>query len=95
MTPPQWLHVTVLRVGTGDLVTQGEMSRMLARSQAELTPTAPITVTLQRVIYHPEAIALSVSPRQRWPRPRGGARRDAEVFGSTPLTGRVTSGRYT
>ncbi len=62
MTPPQWLHVTVLRIGTADLVTQDEMSRMLARAKAELARTAPVTVALQRVIYHPEAIALSVFP---------------------------------
>ena len=62
MTPPQWLHVTVLRAGTADLVTPGDISRMLVKAQAELARTAPVTVTLQRVFYHPEAIALSVSP---------------------------------
>jgi 2'-5' RNA ligase len=62
MTPLQWLHVTVLRAGTTDQVTPGDMSRMLARAQAELARTASVTVTLQRVIYHPEAIALGVSP---------------------------------
>jgi 2'-5' RNA ligase len=62
MTPPQWLHVTVLRAGTAALVTQDDMSRMLARAQAELARTSPVTVTLQRIFYHPEAIALSVSP---------------------------------
>jgi 2'-5' RNA ligase len=62
MTPPQWLHVTVLRAGTTDRVTQDDIGRMLARAQAELARTAPITVTMQRVIYHPEAIALSASP---------------------------------
>ena len=35
MTPLQWLHVTVLRVGTADVVTQGDMNRMLARAQAQ------------------------------------------------------------
>jgi 2'-5' RNA ligase len=63
MTPPEWLHVTVLRVGTADLVTQDNMSRMLARAQASLARIAPVTVTLRRVFYHPEAITLSVSPR--------------------------------
>lgn len=63
MTPPEWLHVTVLRAGTADLVTQDDMRRMLARAQADLARTAPVTVTLQRVFYHPEAIVLSVSPR--------------------------------
>jgi 2'-5' RNA ligase len=62
MTPPQWLHVTLLRVGTADLVTEGDMSRMLARAQAALSRTAPVTVTLERIFYHPEAIALGVSP---------------------------------
>lgn len=61
MTPSKWLHVTVLRAGTADLVTQDHMSQMLARAQAHLAQTAPVTVTLQRVFYHPEAIALSVS----------------------------------
>jgi 2'-5' RNA ligase len=62
MTPPQWLHVTVLRAGTAELVTQDDMSQMLARAQAHLARTAPVTVTLQRVFYHPEAIVLSLSP---------------------------------
>jgi len=62
VTPPQWLHVTVLRAGTAALVTEDDMSRMLARAQADLSRTGPVTVTLQRVFYHPEAIALGVSP---------------------------------
>jgi 2'-5' RNA ligase len=62
MTPPQWLHVTILRAGTADVVTEDDMSRMLARAQADLARTAPVTVTLQRVFYHPEAIVLSVAP---------------------------------
>jgi 2'-5' RNA ligase len=62
MTPPQWLHVTVLRAGTADRITGGDMEQMLARAQAALARTPPVTVTLRRVLYHPEAIALSVSP---------------------------------
>jgi 2'-5' RNA ligase len=63
MTPPQWLHVTVQRVAGAGQVTQDDMGRMLARAQASLAQAAPVTVTLQRVFYHPEAIALAVSPR--------------------------------
>lgn len=63
MTPPEWLHVTILRAGAAGTVTQDDMSRMLARAQADLARTAPVTVTLQRVFYHPEAIVLSVAPR--------------------------------
>jgi 2'-5' RNA ligase len=62
MTPPEWLHVTILRAGTADQVTRDDMSSMLARAQTELAGTAPVTVTLERVFYHPEAIVLSVSP---------------------------------
>jgi 2'-5' RNA ligase len=62
MTPPEWLHVTVLRAGTAALVTQDDMSQMLARARAHLAGTAPVTVTLQRIFYHPEAIVLNVSP---------------------------------
>ena len=62
MTPPEWLHVTILRAGTTDTVTRDGMSRMLAMAQAELTGTAPVTVTLERVFYHPEAIVLSATP---------------------------------
>jgi 2'-5' RNA ligase len=62
MTPLQWLHVTVLRAGTTGTVTQEDMSRMIARAQATLAQAAPVAVTLERVLYHPEAIALSVHP---------------------------------
>jgi 2'-5' RNA ligase len=39
------------------------MGRMLDRAQAALAGTPPVTVTLERVFYHPEAIALGVSPK--------------------------------
>ena len=62
MTPSQWLHVTVLRVGTTDQVTPGAMEHMLATAQAALARTPPVTLTLGRILYHTEAIAVSVSP---------------------------------
>ena len=62
MTPPEWLHVTILRAGTAGTVTRDDMSRMLARAQDGLAQAAPVTVTLERVFYHPEAIVLGVSP---------------------------------
>lgn len=88
MTPPQWLHVTVLRAGTAGLVTQDDMSRMLARAQAELIRTAPIGVTLQRIFYHPEAVALSVSPRSALAPVLAAARSAThEVLGETAADG--------
>lgn len=65
MTPPQRLHMTVMRAGTSGGVTRDDMERMTARAQAYLGRVPPVTVTLSRVLYHPEAIALRVS--------RGGA----------------------
>ena len=62
MTPAEWLHVTIMRAGTSDVITPDDMSRMLDRAQAELAHAAPVTVTFQRVFYHPEAIVLSAAP---------------------------------
>jgi 2'-5' RNA ligase len=62
MTPPRWLHVTVLRAGAAGQISEGDMEQMIARAQSALARTPPVTVTLQRVLYHPEAIALGVSP---------------------------------
>jgi 2'-5' RNA ligase len=62
MTPLRWLHVTVLRVGPADRITQADMRRMLATAQGALAGTPPVTVALERVYYHPEAIAVSVAP---------------------------------
>jgi len=62
MTPPQWLHVTVLRAGTTGQVTRGDIDQMLASARSALADTPPVTVRLEQVLYHPEAIALGVSP---------------------------------
>jgi 2'-5' RNA ligase len=62
MTPPQWLHVTVLRAGTAGQITEGDMEQMITRAQAALARTPPVTVTLRRIFYHPEAIVIDVSP---------------------------------
>lgn len=62
MTPPQWLHVTVLRAGTIGRITEGDMEQMIASAQAALARMPPVTVTLRHVLYYREAIALSLSP---------------------------------
>jgi hypothetical protein len=84
VTPPHWLHATVLRAGPADLVTQGDTNRMLARAQAELARTVP--VTLQRVYYHPEAIALVMSPASALAPVLAAARADGERDEWTPPT---------
>lgn len=62
MTPPRWLHVTVLLAGPVAAITPDDMNEMLARARTALAGIAPVTVTLGRVLYSPEGIALGVSP---------------------------------
>jgi 2'-5' RNA ligase len=62
MTPERWLHITVLLAGPAADITPGQRGIMLASAGNALSGTAPVTVTLDRVFYHPEAIALGVSP---------------------------------
>jgi 2'-5' RNA ligase len=62
MTPMRWLHITVLLAGFTTEITQDSMSEMLVRATPPLSRTAPVAVTLKRVLYHPEGIALDVSP---------------------------------
>ena len=61
-TPLRWLHVTVFLAGSAAGITEGSMNEMLSRARLPLSGTAPVTVTLKRVLYHPEGIALDVSP---------------------------------
>lgn len=62
MTPMRWLHITVLRAGSITEITEDSMEEMLSRARLLLSRIQPIAVTFRRVLYHPEAIALGVSP---------------------------------
>jgi 2'-5' RNA ligase len=62
MTPARWLHVTVLLAGPAAAITRDDMGEMLARARAALAGTPAVTVTLGRVLYSREGIALGVSP---------------------------------
>ena len=62
MTPARWLHATVLLAGPAAAITRDAMDDMLARATAALAGTAPVTVTLGRILYSPEGIALGISP---------------------------------
>ena len=64
MTPLQWLHITVLVAGPSEQISGQAMSEMLAAAQQSITGTAPITIELSRIIYHPEAIALAAEPTE-------------------------------
>jgi 2'-5' RNA ligase len=62
MTPVRWLHATVLLAGHAAAITPNDMSEMLTTARAALAKTPPVTVTLGRVLYSPEGIALGISP---------------------------------
>jgi 2'-5' RNA ligase len=62
MTPLRWLHATVLLVGRAADLTQSDLDQMLSEARLKLNGTAPQTVTLGPVIYHPEGIVLPMSP---------------------------------
>ncbi|MEU8306893.1 2'-5' RNA ligase family protein [Actinomadura sp. NPDC048955] len=62
MTPIEWLHITTLVVGpTGETTTEQQRTMLTAASQL-LAALPPVTVTLSRVLYHPEAIAVAAHP---------------------------------
>jgi 2'-5' RNA ligase len=62
MTPLERLHVTTMMAGPAASVTDGQLDQMARTAANLLADTAPIAVTLGRVLYHPEAITLGISP---------------------------------
>ena len=62
MTPLEWLHITTLIAGPADEIASDEMKGMLANAEQSLSKTLPITVSLGRILYHPEAIVLDIRP---------------------------------
>ena len=62
MTPVEWLHITVLIAGSTDELAENEMRGMIAKAKILLSPVPPIAISFERILYHPEAIALEVQP---------------------------------
>lgn len=63
MTPLEWLHITTLIAGSTNDVSDDQMERMLIEAARPLSRIHPITITLERIFYHPEAILLDVRPK--------------------------------
>jgi hypothetical protein len=61
-TPEQRLHLSVLRLGLVTELARNEIDAMTAQARHLLRQVPPATRTLGRVLYHPEAITLGVSP---------------------------------
>jgi 2'-5' RNA ligase len=60
---PHLLHLTTYIVGFADEVPKSAVEEMIASARERLSTVAPIPVTIGRVGYHPQAVALIVEPR--------------------------------
>ncbi|MEU0485796.1 2'-5' RNA ligase family protein [Streptosporangium sp. NPDC006013] len=65
LVAPEFLHLTTLIAGFSHEITGDQMDVMVQEAGKLLAKTSPITVTLGRVLYHPEAIVLEVRPAER------------------------------
>lgn len=63
-TPEKWLHVTTLVVGSTVQIPSEQTTAMLREATRTLSDVQPISVSLGRVLYHPEAIMLGVQPER-------------------------------
>jgi 2'-5' RNA ligase len=63
-TPLNWLHMTTLVAGPADDFSPSQLQQMIQTAGQLLAETAPVTATLGRIGYHPEAIVLAVAPAE-------------------------------
>jgi 2'-5' RNA ligase len=64
VTPLEWLHMTALVAGPAKQFTLPQIKQMAASAAAYLAGNPPITVSLSKILYHPEAIMLAVTPAE-------------------------------
>lgn len=64
MTPLTWLHMTVLIAGPASKLGDEQIQQMAGVAGRLLADVPPPTVTVGRVLYHPEAIMLAARPAQ-------------------------------
>jgi len=64
MTPVRWLHITLLVAGTTDDIDRDAMHAMLKQARESVSHIPPAKVEIGRIIYHPEAVMLAVTPRE-------------------------------
>jgi 2'-5' RNA ligase len=64
MTPLERLHMTTMLAGPASDFTDDQLERMAQTAEGLLASMPPVTVTVGRILYHPEAIMLGVSPAQ-------------------------------
>src|SRR5450755_1089418 len=64
MTPHEWLHMTTAVAGPAASFSGEQLQQMTRTAATLLADVPPMTVTLGRVLYHPEAIMLGVAPTE-------------------------------
>ncbi len=64
LTPYAWLHITALNAGLATQISPEQIRQMSTTAARLLADMPPITATLGKVLYHPEAIMLAVQPAE-------------------------------
>lgn len=62
LTPENRLHLTTLHVGSTEQISTDELDAMLFTARNAVGEIEPPNVTLRKILYHPEAIVLGVTP---------------------------------
>src|SRR5438093_12990794 len=56
LVPMRWLHLTTYIVGFVDEIPKAKVEAMAAEAERLMAGIPPITVSLGRVLYHPQAV---------------------------------------
>jgi 2'-5' RNA ligase len=64
MTPYVWLHMTALIAGPASEISDEQIQQMANIAGQRLAHIPPITVTLGKILFHPEAIMLAAQPAE-------------------------------
>jgi 2'-5' RNA ligase len=64
LTPYAWLHMTALIAGPANQISDQQVQQMATTTSRRLATISPITVTVGKILFHPEAIMLAVRPAE-------------------------------
>lgn len=64
MTPLQWLHMTTLVAGPEEEFLASGLQEMTRVAAELLAATPPVRVRLGKIVYHPQAVMLAVTPAE-------------------------------
>lgn len=62
MTPAACLHMTTLVAGPAERFSEAQRQQMIQTAADQLAAVPPVTVSLSKILYHPEAIIIAVTP---------------------------------